>query len=81
MLTQLPKEIEMPYSIPVMKGSVPVVVTPYGEYELKTAKLLKLKIDKRTKEGKLREKFFQLFYQLDGIAFELDEDLRDLLPK
>ena len=57
-----------------------IIETHYGAVQVKTGKAFKLKTDKRTKEGKLRQQIFQAIEALSEAAWMLDCDISDISP-
>lgn len=63
------------------KDCVYAFETDYGTYVIKSSLPHSLKRDRRTKEGKMLAKYEECIFILAEIAFELGEELPDILPQ
>lgn len=57
-----------------------IIETHFGAVQVKTGKAFNLKTDGRTKQGKMRKKYFQAIEMLSQVAWELDCDIEDISP-
>ena len=67
-------------SLDMNEDHISVFVTPFNTYQIESDVMIRMNPDRRTKEGKIRDRYEKALFAIDEIAWELDIDIFDILP-